>query len=787
MSCNHIVLFIALFVLCLPPSVAQSTGFEGRILDSSGAAVPNAGVWLRFLATGAEYRVKAGPEGVFRLEATPPGDYEITVSAEGFATTIRTVLLRSGAAPLEIQLAPATLAQEVMVSANRIAGTPESLEKFPGSHQYISGAALTESRVFNTEEALRKATGVHARSEEGWGLRPNVGIRGLSPTRSTRVLLLEDGLPLSYAPYGDNASYYHPPVDRFDGIEVVKGGGQILYGPMTVGGVINYLTPTPSDQWRGFATVGGGNRNYLNGHLRYGGTWKNTGLLFDALRKQGEGARENQRHGLADFNVKSITTLKGEQTLGARFNYYNEDSNVTYSGLRESEWLANPRGNPFRNDFFYIHRYGTSLNHVWAPRSNFTLSTNAYGSVFHRDWWRQSSNSNQRPNDAADPACGGMANLLTTCGNEGRLRSYYTWGLEPKARAAFSAFGAQNELDFGFRFHMENQDRQQRNGPLPTSRDGRLVEDNVRFARAWSGFVQNRFLWGKWSVTPGVRVEQIYYRRNNRLLSVEGDTSLTQVIPGIGAAYSPSEALTVFAGVHRGFAPPRVEDIINNNTGASVELDPERSWNYEAGVRTRLSRNFQFDATFFRMDFTNQIVPASVAGGIGAVLTNAGETLHQGMEFAGRHDWRSVLGSGHSFSIRGAYTRLGIARYESIRFSGVPGFAAVRITGNRLPYAPGNLLTSSVTYTYKSGLNAFIETVYTGRQFGDDLNTAGGTPDGQRGLIPGNALWNATLNYPVEAILTVKNVFDRLTIADRTRGLLPGPPRLIQAGIQFSF
>ncbi|MFN9895891.1 MAG: TonB-dependent receptor plug domain-containing protein, partial [Acidobacteriota bacterium] len=81
----------------------------------------------------------------------------------------------------------------------------------------VSAGLLRQSNVMTTEEALRKVPGVHA--EDAFGLRPN------------------DGLPLSYAPYGDNASYYHPPIDRFDSVEVLKGGEQILFGPMTIGGV----------------------------------------------------------------------------------------------------------------------------------------------------------------------------------------------------------------------------------------------------------------------------------------------------------------------------------------------------------------------------------------------------------------------------------------------------------------------------------------------------------------------------------------------------------------------
>ena len=107
---------------------------------------------------------------------------------------------------------------------------------------------------------------------------------------------------------------------------------------------------------------------------------------------------------------------------------------------------------------------------------------------------------------------------------------------------------------------------------------------------------------------------------------VTGDTNLTRLIPGIGVSHTTGEQVTVFGGVHRGFAPPRTEDIISN-TGGVVDLDPELSWNYEAGVRSSFVPGVGVDATFFRMDYENQIIPASLAGGIGATLTNAGATL----------------------------------------------------------------------------------------------------------------------------------------------------------------
>ncbi|HSW48972.1 MAG TPA: TonB-dependent receptor [Bryobacteraceae bacterium] len=775
---------------------APSLSLSGSIADRSGAAVPNGAATLRLVSTGSQWTSRADPEGRFRFEGLATGRYELVVTAPGFGPWTANVDLDQDASAIELQLEPATVVQEIRVTAGRVAGSPETLSRLPGSVEFLDASTLAASRVLSTDEALRKISGVHARGEDGLGLRPNIGVRGLLPTRSTKVLLLEDGIPVSYAPYGDNASYYHPPIDRFETVEVVKGAGQIVYGPMTVGGVVNYVTPPVPSRRGGSATVVGGNRDYLNGHVRYGAPIGRTGVLLDFMRKQGEGVRGNQRHGMSDANAKTLTALTGHQTLGIRFNSYEEDSNLTYSGLRQDEFAADPRGNPFRNDFLRIHRFGASVSHNWAPSPDAILATNAYASVFLRDWWRQSSNSSQRPNDSADPGCGGMANVNTSCGNEGRLRSYYTWGIEPKLRASHRLFGAQSELDLGVRFHSERQERLQKNGPLPTSRDGALVEDNARIARAFSAFFQNRLGAGGWSLTPGLRMEHVRYRRTNFLAKagkgVSGATAFTKLIPGIGLSYSRGDRVTVFSGVHRGFAPPRVEDVINNSTGASIELDSESSWNFELGARARPARDAQIEAAFFRMDFSNQIVPASVAGGVGATLTNAGRTLHQGAELSGRFALRGLLPPRHTLSLRSAYTWVPVARYTGNRLSAVPGYGAARITGHRLPYAPEHLLTSSLAYMHGYGVNAMLECVYTGLQFGDDLNVRGGTADGQRGALPGNAIWNASLNVPLETRKTtiffaVKNLGDRMVIADRSRGIIPGLPRLFQLGLRFAF
>jgi len=712
--------------------------------------------------------------------------------ATAIAAVVSSVLAAAAASAQEAPPPEATLEPVVVVIGDRI-----RLDTIPGSAFMLDQSVLEQSRVFTVNEALRQVPGVFARDEEGFGLRPNIGIRGLNPTRSTKVLLLEDGIPLSYAPYGDNASYYHPPVTRFERIEVLKGSSQILFGPHTVGGVINYITPSVPADSAGQLTASLGNEGFGEVLGQYGDTIGNTGFIAHGTYRESDGARDNMNFRVADLNLKVVQQLTERQAVTVRGSYYDEDSQVTYTGLTLDEWRADPRQNPFKNDHMYAYRWGTSATHQFDLNPSTTFITNAYYTYFNRDWWRQSSNSGQRPNDSSDPACGGMGNLNTTCGNEGRLRQYWTTGLEPRVTVEHGLFGADNVTEAGMRYHHEDQYRVQANGDDPrsrqpgTGRNAGVREDSDREVTAASAFVQNRFGFDRWSVTPGVRFEDIDYTRIDNLLGTRGETSISEWIPGIGATFEAAPGTVVFAGVHRGFAPPGVADIVTA-TGGSVDLDPELSWNYELGVRSVPLDGLSLEATLFRMDFENQIVPASVAGGVGATLTSAGETLQQGLEFAGQLEGEAFVDWPVEPYARLSYTWLGDAEYVGTRFSNVPGFTTVRVTGNRLPYAPEHLLAGTVGIRVGRGLDVQLEGVYTSEAYTDDLNTVEIVASGQRGRIGGYTVWNATANYvlPVcdcTVFLTGKNLGDKLYVADMSRGLTPGMPRLVQAGLSFRF
>lgn len=678
-----------------------------------------------------------------------------------------------------------------------VIGSSSRLPEIAGSATIIDQKELRQSRVFTANEALRKAPGVHVRDEEGFGLRPNIGLRGLNPTRSTKVLLLEDGLPLAYAPYGDNASYYHPPIERFDSVEVLKGSEQILFGPQTIGGVINYVTPAPPQEFQGGVTLSGGSRDYFNGRLSVGGR----GMLMDYMRKQGDGARDNESTEIDDLSLKGVFEFAGNQALTAKASYYGEDSSVGYSGITQAE-LRNfgYEYNPFDNDNFDIARTGASLSHEIAFTTDLILTTNVYFTHFKRDWWRQSSTTTDGQCGAAFTnarLAGRRVNPDTCNSTQGRERTYYTYGVEPRLIARHKLFGIDNEFQAGVRAHYELQDRIQQNGRTPTARAGTLSENQERSVDAYSMFAQNRFLLGQFTVTPGVRVEYVENDRQNNLGGAQGNDDIAEVIPGFGVTYNPLSTVTVFGGVHRGFAPPRVEDLIVTPTGVAeatfTEVDAELSWNAEFGVRSDVRPGVHVEATLFRNDFENQIQVGSIAGG--STPLAQGETLYEGLELSGRLDSDRLLSTRDNWYLQMAYTYLPTADQESavteVQNRRIVGGSRV---GNRLPYAPENLATTTVGYTHTSGLDLRLEAVHTSSQFADFANTeiAAVNGNGQVGLLKSSTIFNLAVNYPVKKydatlFLAAKNLLDRHYIVDRTRGIRVGMPLLVQGGVDIAF
>ncbi len=708
---------------------------------------------------------------------------------------------------LEAQELTATTSDSISIfyeaPAVKILGEkPRLLSDLPGSATYLSTKTIREIQPITSSEILRMAPGIIITEEEGAGMRLNVGIRGLDPDRSSRVLVLEDGIPVALNPFGEPQLYYSPAIDRMESIEVLKGSGQILFGPQTVGGVINYITADPPAKESGRVRLLGGENGYLSGLLSYGNTIGNAGFKVDFLRKQADriGSTEFQ---INDLSAKINLRFNAKSTLGFKFGVYNELSNSTYIGLTQSMYEAGNQDfvRMAPDDRLTVRRLSLSAIHEYRFNQNTKLKTTAFGYTTTRNWQRQDFSSAPPANPTGviwgDPDIPGGAVYMRNS-NGHRNRQFEVAGIESRLIKRFTLGSVGNRLEAGARFLFERAYEQRVNGQKADARSGKLVNDEIRSGNAVSTFVQNKFELGeKLALTAGLRSETYFYERHI-LRNAEKDTSILsnntihQILPGAGLNYNLNENWSLFAGVHRGFAPPRVADAITTN-GVVYNLDPELSWNTEIGFRNEVGNHWAMEFTAFSMDFSNQIIPISESsGGSGSGLVNAGNTIHQGLELGIRYDLgQSLLPAGHRFewSLNGTYVN---ARYNSDRFVG-EGDSKVNIRNNRTPYAPEWWLSAAATYEAPKGFSLRFTGNYIGKQFTDEQNTVNPSPNGQTGLLPAYFVLDAGAQYLIpgsKLTLTaaVKNLGNERYIATRRpQGIRVGLPRMITAGLDWKF
>ncbi|MDO8843957.1 MAG: TonB-dependent receptor [Methylicorpusculum sp.] len=671
---------------------------------------------------------------------------------------------------------------------------PTQLEHIPGSAFVIDKTTLDRQGPLSNKDALRTVPGIHIVDEDVLGRRINIGIRGLDPRRSTRTQLLEDGAPIQLAPYGDPSNHYLPSSKRVDHIEVLKGSGQIMYGPQTVGGAINFVSAPIPEEFAGSISAAGGNNGYYDTHLRMGGTIDNVGLSLDYIRQEADGNRSGQHQEVDDLALKSLIKFNDRHRLMLKGTLTHEDADMGEAGLTSAMYRNNPRTNFLRNDTFEVRRYSGQALYEFDVSDSMQFSTNIYGNHMFRESIRQANDSSGMNNCAVrgEPISAGVA---PSCGNEQRPRTYNVFGIEPKLVFTHNLFGVQSETTTGIRGHFEWADRERyvgNDGPRDTTQGtGRnnhnrnRYQDNSLDTQAMSFFAQNRFFLGDFTVTPGIRIEHYEQDNTNHINKASESYSRTEALPGIGATYNGIDNMTLFAGVHRGFAPARIDDVLNPINGVLSQVEPEMSLNYEAGVRTSPIPGITAELTYFRIDFQDQIVNVPVPDD-DDFFKNVGESVHQGVETGFRLDSDKLFGTEYNYYLTTSYT------YTDAFFDrNVSDAEPAIVKGNRLPYTPEHLINANIGVETPWGLDLRFGVQGVSEQFSDVENTAAEDEDGQLGIIPGYTTYNVSANYQVikdvNIFMNGYNLSNKKYIASRIDGIQPGQGFQMMGGVKWSF
>ena len=660
------------------------------------------------------------------------------------------------------------MAKEIeLPSINVIDRQEGGASSIPGAIDIISPEEMEMIQPASLQDALKIVPGVNARDEEGYGAIPNIGIRGLSPNRSTKVLILEDGAPIQPSLFLSNASYYSPPVERISSIEVLKGATGLRYGPNTIGGVINYQSKTPLKDGIVKGKLGSHGYRLLELEAGTSSEQKSMGGGINLITSEANGFRNNG-YRMNDILVKGGMAIGQSQWLGLKLTRYENEINTSYVGLRPDEFIHTPTKNPAPDDQFLSNRTSFDINHELEIDTSTKLKTLMYWSQLERNFWRRDVASKTRQGTSFVD-CGGTAYCVT-----GRNRNFDMLGIDSRLFTNYQAFGIQNESEIGVRLHSETMsNKTERSNAGPRARTGVITGNENNDAKAVALYLQNRFLFtDQFAVTPGVRVESYRQNRKNEMNGVQGQANNTELVPGIGATWQLAPELQLYSSVYKGFAPAMISAAISGD-GVDQKLDAERSMNIEFGFRGQ-AQKWTYEGAAFRMDFSNQIVNQALSGGISK--TNGGQSLHQGAEGA--------LG----YAITSAWSVLANATYIPVaEFKG----GTLGPIGNRIPYTPK--LTGNLGLNYsKDGLKSFLNAYHVSSQYADSANTVEESNDGTKGLIPSFTTLNWSVVYSPQKDLklfgVVRNLFDKKFISGRSPdGIFPGAERNFEIGLAYQF
>ncbi|MDB4931866.1 MAG: Fe(3+) dicitrate transport protein, partial [Myxococcaceae bacterium] len=692
---------------------------------------------------------------------------------------------------------------------------PRALDRTPGSATVVRREDLVQLAPQSGGDVLRTVPGLNVVGEDPMGLRLNISIRGLDPNRSRKVLVLEDGMPVSLNPYGSPELYYTPPIERMERVEVVRGSGQILWGPQTIGGVINYVTRDPPRRPTVGVDLRYGSYGYLLAQAFAGATHGPIGWRLDVIHRRFEGPR-NLDLALMDVAGRLRLQLSPRAVAQLKLDYYDESSAATYLGVTAPQFALDPTLNGARNDHFQIRRYALALTHQYVASPTVLLRTNVYAYQTNRAWRRQEydrSDAGAAYERVCDPLgrCGAPGEAGVAPTNDGGSvffrqtaatndRSFDVFGVEPRLTWSWARGSLSGELTALARFHYESADDARFISSFPTGRSGVPIADEIRNGYALAAAIQHRFGFGdRFFVTPGVRFEGFWSDRrvireavtdaagqtSYRDADVFGRASTAALIPGLGVSYRVAAPLTLFAGVHRGYAPPRTKDAVSP-AGANLQLDPELSWNTELGFRARPGRWLNAEVAAFHIEFENQIIPPSESGGaVSASGFNTGHSRHVGVESSVTFDLAALL--------RPDSTTVSVPLTINYTWLPVADFVGGLFDANRVPYAPGHILYAQLRFVHRAGLSAQVSASYVASQFADKENTVAQSTDGVVGRLPGYLTVDARVGYAVRSTgVTVyvagRNLTDQIYVANRApQGIQPAGFRQVFAGLEWTW
>lgn len=557
----------------------------------------------------------------------------------------------------------------------------------------------------------------------------NMNYRGVGdPHESGFLLTLKDGIPILSDWFGYSTAYYTPPLEAVERVELIRGGGALLYGPQP-GPVLNYVTPMPPDDAGLTASTRQifGSYGLYSTHNTLGGGSGPWSALGYFNHRQANGPKEN-----ADFKVFSgdlKTVLKTDPASRWILDLTAYDSESGEPGrLTQAQYTANRDLSRTPDDRIWIKRHLPSLTYEREFSEETLLSIKSWGGYQDRFSRRQT---------------GSQTNL--------DRQEFIFFGTDARVRHLWQAWDNPHVFTGGGVVYTADSPRSRQRGVSTVTRSGAERFHLDRSTQYGALFLENLFRFGPLGVIPAFRLEtlamEVEENFNVDVTRPLGKDSFVDVVPlgGLGLTYEVNPKNTLYANVSQGYKPKSYDDLVNptsNTQRTPSDLDESRVWNYEAGVRGTLLPWLVYDTSLFFIDYDNFMETQTLSSG-NTERSNSGRAQYKGWEGWMEAD---LLGLDENL----AQTDLGKERSELVLQAGLSLLDAKFVgglnNGKKPAYAPSYTVKSGLVYRLPGRLKISLTNQFLGDHFWQDSNAAGAVGTDQ---IDSYKIWDLGLEAKI--------------------------------------
>ena len=689
-----------------------------------------------------------------------------------------------------------------------IIGTKADARKIAGSGTVISNEDLQKTIDTDIHKILSAVPGVFFRTEDGYGLRPNISIRGTSLDRSSKITIMEDGVLVAPAPYTSASAYYFPTTGRIHGVEVLKGPSAITQGPSTIGGALNLIsTPIPTEGKGQFVQELGDN-GMMRTHAVLGGDNGTFGAMvevhehstdgFDSIANVGGDTGFDKSDLLAKFRYTS-----GNHEVTLKMLDLDESSDQTYVGLSQYSFQQNPRRRYGMTQYDQMSNDGEQQSITYKGSfGNVDVIATSWSNDYHRDWFKVDKANNGKAfgisngiNNVIDAANNGNADaqgiLDGTRAVEVKLKHNNRFYGNEGIQFQLSTDIGNHSVTFGYRDMEDYESRLQNYECFDQSADGKNSalspcstgwtgsNNRLRETDATSYFVQDTITMDKLSLTLGYRSED-YDKVENRWSDAKptrtikdakynnkkssGDYSTT----GFGATYDVGENLKLVAGFHQGMSP-----VFNG--------DAEEADNMELGFRYNKGTT-AVEVIYFASDYANLVAECKNSSGGDC---DAGDTFSGGeVDVSGLEIDASwvVQSNTVNYPIAITYTSTD-ATFDNSFDSDYFGVVA---SGDDVPYIPSSVLAISAGFITESGWSGYMRMA----DHGSSCSTAAcGAYENIEAYSYIDLSLRKRVNENLDVYGVLENITDNEDIAARApkNGARSQKPQTFKVGFSYKF